>query len=276
VGFWMIEELRRHGYESSCPFGAIVLRHNMKRYQCTVMKRLLAKALTSICSSLIYLLHNRNTFSFNRLELQSVQFSFSQFGEDLAICRLADQLGLANGVYVDAGAFHPIFGSNTLLLSKRGWRGINVDLSPERIPEFLRYRPNDYSIAACLSDRVRQVQIAHYEIPTTDRVIDLDDPEKLSLAGEKPIRFSSSTTTTLTSVIEKSPFNFEEISYLNIDCEGHDLNVLRGLDFNRCRPKMLSVEAFQDAHRQEMEHYLVGFGYRLEGRISPTAIFVGQ
>jgi hypothetical protein len=93
------------------------------------MKRLLAKALTPICSSLIYLLHNRNTFSFNRLELQSVQFSFSQFGEDLAICRLADQLGLANGVYVDAGAYHPIFGSNTLLLSKKGWRGINVDLA---------------------------------------------------------------------------------------------------------------------------------------------------
>src|SRR6516162_11543770 len=93
------------------------------------MQRLLAKALTPICSSLIYLLHNRNTFSFNRLELQSVQFSFSQFGEDLAICRLADQLGLANGVYVDAGAYHPIFGSNTLLLSKKGWRGINVDLA---------------------------------------------------------------------------------------------------------------------------------------------------
>jgi hypothetical protein len=84
-----------------------------------IMKRLLAKALTPICSSLIYLLHNRNTFSFNRLELQSVLFSFSQFGEDLAVCRLADQLGLANGVYVDAGAYHPIFGSNTLLLSKK-------------------------------------------------------------------------------------------------------------------------------------------------------------
>jgi hypothetical protein len=176
------------------------------------MKRLLAKALTPICSSLIYLLHNRNTFSFNRLELQSVQFSFSQFGEDLAICRLAEQLGLSNGIYVDAGAYHPIFGSNTLLLSKKGWRGINVDLAPRRISAFHRYRPNDYSIAACLSDREYSVEIAHYEMGSTDRVVDSQNPEKLSLAGEKPVRFSSSTTTTLASVIEKSQCSFEENS----------------------------------------------------------------
>ena len=240
------------------------------------MKRLLAKALTPICSSLIYLLHNRNTFSFNRLELQSVQFSFSQFGEDLAICRLADQLGLANGVYVDAGAYHPIFGSNTLLLSKKGWRGINVDLASERILAFQRYRPNDYSIAACLSDCVHPVQIAHYETEKTDRVVDSHDPEKLSLVGEKPIRFSSSTTTTLTSVIEKSPFSFEEILYLNVDCEGHDLNVLRGFDFQRCRPKLLSVELFQDDDRKKIEDFLDQFHYRLESRIALSGIFVAQ
>jgi FkbM family methyltransferase len=240
------------------------------------MKRLLAKVLTPICSSLIYLLHNRNTFSFNRLELQSVQFSFSQFGEDLAICRLADQLGLANGVFIDAGAFHPIFGSNTLLLSKRGWRGINVDFAPERISEFHRYRPNDYSIAACLSDRVRSVQIAHYEIASTDRVLDPDDPEKLSMAGEKPVRFSSSTTTTLTSVIEKSPFSFEEILYLNVDCEGHDVNVLQGFDFQRCRPRLLSVELFQDDGRKKIEDFLDQFHYRLESRIALSGIFVAE
>src|ERR1700736_4330298 len=106
------------------------------------MKRFIARTLTPVCSALIYLLHNRNTFSFNRLELQSIQFSFSQFGEDLAIFRLVEQFGLSTGIYVDAGAHHPIFGSNTLLLHKMGWRGINVDLAAERIAEFDHYRPH--------------------------------------------------------------------------------------------------------------------------------------
>jgi hypothetical protein len=66
------------------------------------------------------------------------------------------------GVYVDAGAFHPIFGSNTLLLHKKGWRGINVDLAAERVAEFNRYLPKDHNVVACLSDRVASVEIAHY------------------------------------------------------------------------------------------------------------------
>jgi hypothetical protein len=102
------------------------------------MKQFVAKLLTPICSTLIYLLHNRSTFSFSRLELQSVQFSFSQFGEDLALLRIVKQLGLSEGIYVDAGAYHPIFGSNTLLLHKQGWRGINVDLAAQRIATFAR------------------------------------------------------------------------------------------------------------------------------------------
>jgi hypothetical protein len=62
------------------------LFHGNKTIAATVtMKSLIAQATTRICSGLIHLLHNRSTFSFNRLELQSVNFSFSQFGEDLAI-----------------------------------------------------------------------------------------------------------------------------------------------------------------------------------------------
>jgi hypothetical protein len=162
------------------------------------------------------------------------------------------------------------------LLSKKGWRGINVDLAPERISEFQRYRPNDYSIAACLSDCVQSVQIAHYEIASTDRVFDSHDPEKLSLAGEKPVRLSSSTTATLASVIEKSSFSFEEILYLNFDCEGYDLSVLRGFDFRRCRPKLLSVELLQGDDRKKIEDFLDQFHYRLESRIGLSGIFVAK
>src|ERR1700730_18274703 len=118
------------------------------------MKQLITQTLTRICSSLIYLLHNRATFSFNRLELQSMQFSFSQFGEDLAVRQIAGRFGLARGIYVDVGAYHPIFGSNTLLLYKQGWRGINIDFVPERIVAFEQYRPNDHNVAACVSDKV--------------------------------------------------------------------------------------------------------------------------
>jgi hypothetical protein len=238
------------------------------------MKRLIAQTLTPICSALIYLLHNRATFSFNRLELQSVQFSFSQFGEDLAIRQFAERFGLTKGVYVDAGAFHPIFGSNTLLLHKQGWRGINIDFVPERIAAFNQYRPNDHNVVACVSDTIVPVKIAHYEIPSTDRIVLPGDTEKLSAAGYNPIRFSHASTTTLTEVIQGSPFRFEDIHYLDVDCEGHDLAVLRGLDFENCRPQILSVEAVTDPEREAIVEFLTPHGYRLEVNIPPTSIFV--
>ena len=240
------------------------------------IKRQIAEGLTPICSGLIYVLHNRSTPSFNRLEVQSVQFSFSQFGEDLAVCRLADELGLHKSVYVDAGAYHPIFGSNTLLLHKKGWRGINVDLATERIAEFRRYRPNDHNVVACLSDKAAPVQIAHYEIPSTDRVLDARNSEKLSIVGQKPIRYSSTSTTTLTAVLEESPFRLDEVQYLNVDCEGSDLAVIRGLDLDRCHPAILSVEAFGDAEREAIEQILAPYDYRCEVSIPPTMIFVSR
>jgi hypothetical protein len=111
-------------------------------------------------------------FSFNRLELQSVQFSFSQFGEDLSIRQFTEQFGLAQGVYVDVGAYNTIFGSNTLLLHKLSWQGVNVDFVPERIATFNRYRPKDHNVVACVSDAAVPVEIPHYEIPSTDRPLD--------------------------------------------------------------------------------------------------------
>jgi hypothetical protein len=238
------------------------------------MKQFVARSLTPICSALIHVLHNRNTFSFNRLELQTVQFSFSQFGEDLALLRIVKQLGLTYGIYIDAGAYNPIFGSNTLLLYKQGWRGINVDLLAERVAAFARYRPRDHNVTACLSDGVKTVRVAHYEIASTDRIADSRDGETLSVAGRKPVRYSDATTTTLTRIIEESPFRFDEIRYLNVDCEGHDLAVLQGLDFARCRPQIISVEAASPTERESTLNFLSAHGYRLEVILPPTCILV--
>jgi FkbM family methyltransferase len=237
------------------------------------VKSTVASLLTSLCSRLIYLLHNRNTPPFNRLELQSVRFSYSQFGEDLAISKLVDELGIRNGIYVDAGAFHPVFGSNTLLLHQAGWHGMNIDLAPERIETFKRLRPKDHNVAACLSDSVRNVTIGHYEIPSTDRIV-IDTEATESIAGAEPIGFSKLTTTTLTEIIERSPFPLDSVHYLNIDCEGQDLAVLLGLDLDRCRPRIISIEAFSDDERRAITKTLSPCGYHLEIIVPPAMIFV--
>jgi methyltransferase FkbM-like protein len=238
------------------------------------MKKLIAQFLTPICSTLIYLLHSRTTFSFTRMELKFVQFSFSWTGEDICIRSLAEKFNLVKGIYVDVGAYHPLFASNTLLLHKAGWKGINIDLDTKRVALFRQYRRHDYNVVACASDKVETVEIAHYDISATDRVGGTGDTEKLSASGYKPIRLSHASTTTLTEIIEGSPFRLEDIQYLNIDCEYHDLAVLSGLDFKRCRPRILSVEAPSGPRREAIVQYLAQYGYQMEALIPPNCIFV--
>jgi FkbM family methyltransferase len=177
------------------------------------------------------------------------------------------------GLYLDAGAFDPLDISNTLIFYKRGWRGINIDFSEAKIERFRKLRPDDHNVVACLSDAIREVQVAHYPAPYTDRIIPAGISDHESSLGEKPISTCSTLTTTLSDIIAASPFKPEEITYINIDCEGHDLEVLRGLDLNRCRPRVITIEGWTSEERRMQSEFLERFGYRLNAFNGLTSLF---
>jgi FkbM family methyltransferase len=179
-----------------------------------------------------------------REEFRYSRVSFSQFGEDLAVLRWLDErLPDTTPTYVDAGCFHPIHCSNTLLLYKRGWRGVNIDLLPEKIALFDRLRPGDQNVVAALSDAARNVAVVTYRGGLEDR---LDTPTS---NHPHPARLAVSrtevVTRTLNDVLSESRLRDKRIGYLNIDCEGHDLNVLRGLNLAIYAPSIITIEAFE-------------------------------
>lgn len=239
-----------------------------------MIKELLSRAASFAASKLLYALHNRNTFSLDREEWRQVALSFSLCGEDQAVLRHARNLGVNRGVYVDAGAFHPIQMSNTLLLHKLGWRGINIDMQPHKIELFRRLRPNDHNVVAALSSQVCQAGMVEYAEGATARIVTSRGENAVSLIGEAPRKMSEVRTTTLTAVIEESRSCDGPIHYLNIDCEGHDLMVLQGLDLKRYRPWILTIEAFSESERQAIANHLLPWGYELMEILGITALFV--
>ena len=82
--------------------------------------------------------------------------TYSQFGEDLIINNF---FGDFIGKYVDIGCYHPIKYSNTALLHKKGWTGVNIDLNETSINLFNACRKNDLNIVACLSDKREKVSV---------------------------------------------------------------------------------------------------------------------
>jgi hypothetical protein len=69
---------------------------------------------------------------------------YSQYGEDKELLKLFK--GVDSGFYVDVGAHHPSRYSNTHLLFKKGWSGLNIDADPLAIRLFKKARPNDINV----------------------------------------------------------------------------------------------------------------------------------
>jgi hypothetical protein len=69
--------------------------------------------------------------------LENVEKSYAQALQDMFV--LVALQGKKNGVYLDIGAFDPIFISNTYLLDRAfGWSGIAVDITPDCAGKFQR------------------------------------------------------------------------------------------------------------------------------------------
>jgi len=74
---------------------------------------------------------------------------YSQDGEDILL-----ELFLPrerSGFYVDVGAYHPIKPSKTFRRYCKGWRGLNIDATPDSMEVFQRIRPRDINVEAAVS-----------------------------------------------------------------------------------------------------------------------------
>jgi FkbM family methyltransferase len=231
-----------------------------------------SELLALLCWSLLYLLRNRRQSWLTREEIRLARFSFSHFGEDLVIEELINQLGIERGFYVDVGAFDPVIVSNTLLLFKRGWSGINIDVDEQKIERFRRFRPRDWNLACGVSKTSGRKQFAHYAAEYLTRLITETDDH--SVVGDLPLETFEAETKPLNVIMEDSPFRGQQIDFLNIDCEGSDLEVLESLDFPTYQPRLVAVEAIDPTTSAKIKEFMNSQGYAMTHRLGFTRIFV--
>jgi hypothetical protein len=207
-------------------------------------------------------------------ELRAMRVSYSQFGEDLVVrTHFSENFDNSTGRFIDVGAFHPFKYSNTTLLHQLGWRGINIDCDPVKIACFQKLRPRDENICAAVAEAPRDMIWLEYPDAVTNRLADPLERNLLSTCDEKPLKVTPIRVTILTDIIEQSAFRGQHFHYLNVDCEGQDLSVLKGLDFSRYSPDLITVEALTKTARDEVTAFLVGLGYELTDMVHLTLFF---
>lgn len=172
---------------------------------------------------------------------------YSQFGEDAVLLHMVGGRKARSGFYVDVGCHHPRKGSNTYLFYRMGWRGVLVDLERSKVLACKLLRPGDEAVLAAVSDREEEVEIHAPEAFSVLASIRADAVPGAKVVGR--IR-----TRTLTDILDRSRFAGRPIDLLNVDVEGVDLQVLRGLDFVRYRPRIVVVESWD----QKLDNVLGG------------------
>jgi FkbM family methyltransferase len=210
------------------------------------------------------------------LELVYQTKSFAQEGEDLLIAKLLQ--GKAQSFYIDVGAHHPLRFSNTYLLYKRGWRGINIDPSPGGMSAFELQRPRDINLELAVGKKsgvLTYFQFADSALNTFDesaakRVID---------AGQSLlIKTSPVELQTLQQVTDTWLPVGQEVALLDIDVEGSELEVLESNDWQRVQPLVIAVEYLGQESTPELQkiplvQFLASKNYSLRCRTVNTLLF---
>ena len=167
------------------------------------------------------------------------------------------------------------------MLSQKGWSGINVDLDFNTIDMFNYFRPKDDNQLIALSDKKGIAKMYFFHNRAPKNTLDYK-----SGAGAKKIQ--KVETNTLNYVIQKSKLKIKEIDFLSIDVEGNELNVLKGLNFKKYKPKVICVELIikknNHFYKQKIEtiqksmiyKFLIKKKYKLSNWIHDDLIFVSN
>lgn len=210
-------------------------------------------------------------------EWSHVHLSFSQYGEDLLVWELLRREGrTTGGVYVDIGAFDPILYSNTNLLHRRGWKGLNIDLNDAAIVRFDQLRPLDANLNCAVSREETEMVLCKYSSASTNRLMPLAEVNRRSLLGEEPRETKVVKTLPLSKILERHLPSGDRFDFLDIDCEGHDLEVLKSNDWSKHRPFVLAVEDLTNEPHSETVCYCEEQGYDLVATLFITRIFLDR
>ncbi len=165
----------------------------------------------------------------------------SQFGEDEYLFKLFEKN--YRGKYIDIGCFHPTKHNNTFLFYKNGWSGLNIDLNPLTIELFNFMRPKDININIGVSNEEGEKTL--YFIDETNTQNTLSKNQLIFLKDHHNLKNNEITekkikTTRLDKILDQH--NYNVIDFMNLDIEGHELEVIETINFKKTSIKYICIE----------------------------------
>lgn len=191
--------------------------------------------------------------------------SFAEHGDDILVQVFLERLyGIYRPVkYLDIGCWHPIICNNTYMFYIHGGTGILIDPNSTFKAIAENMRPNDvfYNIGIKFDEKN---EAKYYDFgDNSQRNTFLKETKEWIETNLKSrnIQLKSEKTMQLQDInpIIKKHFQSEECDFLSIDCEGADSGILRNIDLDYFKPKIICIE-----HRDNtLDHYLEKYGFEI-------------
>lgn len=212
---------------------------------------------------------------------------YSQQNEQATIGRFLQETAVPySPFFVDAGAYDGVTGSNSRFLAELGWGGIAIEPTPDAFAQLERLYADNPAV------RCVRCAVSDYAADEVEMLV-AEGPEGVP----EEIRWHYSQVSTLNpwfaqGVVEEHGYRYRsvrvpvrplarllddngcpsDLAALFVDCEGEDLRIIRGFDFGRYRPRLISVET-DDANRPQFAAALTPHGYAEYGRTAVNTFF---
>lgn len=190
--------------------------------------------------------------------MPSKPIHFSQYGQDALV---GDVLFRGRpGIFVDVGARDGVQISNTVYLERElGWTGIAFEPHPDLFKRLAASR-TCRCVNVAVSDEERNsldfVKFLEEPFGNSGLLESFPGPERLANIKHEIISIPTAPLRTLLQ-------GFDRVDYLDIDVEGHEMSVLRGIDFSSVEIRIIGVEAGEGSRKAgEVDVFLGQHGFR--------------
>jgi FkbM family methyltransferase len=190
--------------------------------------------------------------------------------------KLAGYLPEQRGIFVEAGAFDGYWQSNTYWFERcRGWSGVLVEPIPQLAAEARRERPRAqvFEVALVAPDFVQKSVRMRFGGTMSILLADSNGMEDALAHAEYGAALYEAQsfdldvpTSTLSAVLDRA--GVRHIDLLSLDVEGHETDVLKGLDFDRHAPRFILIEIIDEQSGKAPVYDLLEPRYELVEQLS--------
>jgi FkbM family methyltransferase len=174
--------------------------------------------------------------------------------------KLNDIINKDNGFFIELGAYNGIDQSNTAFFEfTRNWNGILIEPSYSEYIKCVDNRKNSIVLnCACVSSDYNNDFIEG----------DFDNGPMSSINGNRVNGkiIKKIKARTLENILNEYAPN-KQIDLLSLDVEGYELNVLKGLNLQKYRPKYMLIEIY-NTHYKEIYDFLIENNYKLHSNFT--------